>query len=153
MRQGNVYYIYLFIYYFTRMDKFNNHSNESRDVVELSGIEQEAETLKQKIKSDLDQLRKGVRFSRSKKQENLSNKKEWIEQEAEALKQKIKSDLDQLRKDVRSSRSKKQENLLNKKEWIVQETELVTKESKSEGSALKNTISSQSRKKKKSKTI
>ena len=147
------------------MDKFNNHSNESRDVVELSGIEQEAESFKQKIKSDLDQLGKDIiRSSRSKKQENLSNKKEWIVQELEAFKQKIqeleafkqkiKSDLDQLHKDVsRSSRSKKQKNLSNKKEWIVQERELVTKESKSEGSALKNTISSQSRKKKKSKTI
>ena len=69
--------LYIFIYYFTRMDKFNNHSNESRDVVELSGIEQEAEAFKQKIKSDLDQLHKDVsRSSRSKKQENLSNKKE-----------------------------------------------------------------------------
>gem|GEM_PF-2237851 len=59
------------------MDKFNNHSNESRDVVELSGIEQEAEAFKQKIKSDLDQLGKDIiRSSRSKKQENLSNKKE-----------------------------------------------------------------------------
>ena len=71
-----MYTIYIFIYYFTRMDKFNNHSNESRDVVKLSGIVQELEAFKQKIKSDLDQLRKDVRSSRSKKQENLLNKKE-----------------------------------------------------------------------------
>jgi len=59
------------------MDKFNNYSNQSPDVTKLSGIEQEAEAFKQKIKSDLDQLGKDiVRSSRSKKQENLSNKKE-----------------------------------------------------------------------------
>ena len=74
------------------MDKFNNYSNESRDVVELSGIEQEAEAFKQKIKSDLDQLRKDVRSSRSKKQENLLNKKEWIVQETELVTKESKSE-------------------------------------------------------------
>ena len=93
------------------MDKFNNHSNESRDVVELSWIVQELEAFKQKIKSDLDQLHKDVsRSSRSKKQKNLSNKKEWIVQERELVTKESKSEGSALKNTISSQSRKKKKS-------------------------------------------